>query len=566
MAALALILVLQTPLPELQENYKQQVARADWDAVDRVAASIGRLGTQEAGDFLVAELSEATRTEHRVSLFRARASMKLPRQTEFLQDYLGAEEPFFRAIALEALAKLNKVAGRKRAIAVLEVDDDPRVRRTAAKLLAGLKGPGTGLAMVKAATSLAPPEQARIISILHGLDAPDLMGVDTLAADPDVRLRALAVLALSGKAAKDFRHILERARKDLDRGVAIAAAAGLDRIKTPGRSSAVRRVLNSVKGFEQRWDLFDLISRMRLRDPSLFKMVELACTAGDKWLRPKAAETLGYLGGDEAVKVLAPLALVKKPWQVALGAARGLGAARVPAAVEPLIACLKRARGRVGHEASKSLERITGQPFGLNWRMWEFWWERHRTGYRVPDEIEVKWTEPKAARDRYHFYGVEIRSEAIVFLIDTSGSMNGERIAKLRRELQTVIRSMPAAARFNLITFDSSVRKWQRTLTQAKPARKKSALKFVNRLVASGLTNLWGALQAGMGDNSVDTLVILSDGEPTTGKIQNMNVIRKTFLEMNRKRMIMLNAILLNHRSRHLKAMALLSGGSYKER
>jgi len=346
----------------------------------------------------------------------------------------------------------------------------------------------------------------------------------------------------------------------------VAAAAGLDRIKTPGRSSVVRTILAKVKGFDERWDLFDLISRMRLRDASLFKTVSFACTRGNKWLRPKAAETLGYLGGDDVVKVLSPLVLVKKPWQVALGAARGLGVTRVPAAIDPLIACLKQARGRVGHEASTSLERITGQRFGLNARMWEFWWEQHKNGYRAPDEIAEKWTEPKAVRDRYHFYGVELRSEAITFLIDASGSMAGDRITKLRDELRTVIRSLSATTRFNMIVFNSSIRKWQRTLALAKPDRKKSAMKFVTKLVAGGATNLWGALEAGMSDKSVDTLVILSDGEPSTGKITDMNVIRKTFLERNRKRMIMLNAIVLNHTSRNLKAMALLSGGSYRER
>ena len=250
MAALALILVLQTPLPELQAGYAKQVARADWEAVERIAASIGRLGTKEAGDFLDAELKEATRTEQRVSLFRARAFIKLPKQIEFLQEHIGAERPFFRAIALEALAKLDKAAGRKRAVALLEVDDDRRVRRTAARVLADLKGPGTGLAMVKAAVSLTSPEQARIISILHGLEASDLMGVDTLAAAPDVRLRTLAVLALSGRAAKDFRPILEKARKDVDRGVAIAAAAASPPGGPPPRARARRSLRSRSRMFE----------------------------------------------------------------------------------------------------------------------------------------------------------------------------------------------------------------------------------------------------------------------------------------------------------------------------
>ena len=121
---------------------------------------------------------------------------------------------------------------------------------------------------------------------------------------------------------------------------------------------------------------------------------------------------------------------------------------------------------------------------------------------------------------------------------------------------------MPATTRFNMIAFESSVHPWSKRLVHAKPAKRRAALRFVDKLETGGSTNLWDALRAAVKDKDVDTLVILSDGAPNT----DINIIRRWFLQQNRARMILLHAILLGHKSRSLKAMALLSGGTYRER
>ena len=70
----------------------------------------------------------------------------------------------------------------------------------------------------------------------------------------------------------------------------------------------------------------------------------------------------------------------------------------------------------------------------------------------------------------------------------------------------------------------------------------------------------------GLRHKGTDTIVILSDGQPTAGKLQDMRQIADWFYRENRTRMILVHAVAIGHKSPGLKAMAVLSGGKYRER
>lgn len=286
---------------------------------------------------------------------------------------------------------------------------------------------------------------------------------------------------------------------------------------------------------------------------------------GQQALRPRAAETFGHLAGKEAVTTLAPLFEKGTPWQLSVGAARGLALTRSPEAVDALIAGLQGVRGRLAHEIAAALESLTGQAFGPNPDIWSDWWRQHGGGFEVAAQAP-RWEEPRAFRDRYAFYGIEIRSEAVVFVLDISGSMSGDRIATLKQELAAAIRAMPETARFNLIPFHDKAYPWSKKLVHVKGRGRKAGLDFVEKLKVGGSTNLWDGLEAAIADPQVDTVVILSDGEPSAGEVQEMGEIRRRFVEQNRERMILLHAVAIGMSSPELKAMALLSEGTYKQR
>ncbi|CAF0920836.1 unnamed protein product [Didymodactylos carnosus] len=130
-------------------------------------------------------------------------------------------------------------------------------------------------------------------------------------------------------------------------------------------------------------------------------------------------------------------------------------------------------------------------------------------------------------RGQSHVYG-SIRSQRVIFLIDTSGSMSTEfytNCGEMFNRLEFIVHDMHKILhhraslnmKFNLICFGTHVHKWKTHLTSANIHHLKQAEHFLDHLEAHGQTNTHDALrQAILDDREVDTIYLLSDGEPTT--------------------------------------------------
>ena len=118
----------------------------------------------------------------------------------------------------------------------------------------------------------------------------------------------------------------------------------------------------------------------------------------------------------------------------------------------------------------------------------------------------------------------------IVFVIDVSGSMQGQKIIQAKESLVEVINQLRSADRFSIVTFESDVSTWMDRLVSASEYRQ-NGIQFAQRLTAGGGTNFAGGMQEGIsilrshGDaDYIQLLVMLTDGEPTAG-ITNVNQI-----------------------------------------
>ncbi len=113
----------------------------------------------------------------------------------------------------------------------------------------------------------------------------------------------------------------------------------------------------------------------------------------------------------------------------------------------------------------------------------------------------------------------------VVFVLDTSGSMAGEKITQARNALAYCVNRLDPGDRFNLVDFSTEARAYSETLVKAEPERRKGALKYIERLEARGGTAIAEALERGLkmfgakGDpGRVRILVFLTDGLPTIGE------------------------------------------------
>ena len=118
--------------------------------------------------------------------------------------------------------------------------------------------------------------------------------------------------------------------------------------------------------------------------------------------------------------------------------------------------------------------------------------------------------------------GTAALDKEIIFVIDKSGSMRGNKIAQVQRVFAGIIADLPPDDYFNVIFFDRQSVIFSDTLMEANTQTKADAANFVNALGADGGTNINEALLTALGmfeqdSERVPLIVFLTDGEPTDG-------------------------------------------------
>lgn len=88
------------------------------------------------------------------------------------------------------------------------------------------------------------------------------------------------------------------------------------------------------------------------------------------------------------------------------------------------------------------------------------------------------------------FFGVEARGQRFAYIVDISGSMQGPKMATLKRELASSIDALPEGTQFVVCTFssDASIVGGKERWTEASPKNKSEAIKLISRLETFGGT------------------------------------------------------------------------------
>ena len=85
----------------------------------------------------------------------------------------------------------------------------------------------------------------------------------------------------------------------------------------------------------------------------------------------------------------------------------------------------------------------------------------------------------------------------------------------------------------------------------------------VEKLGPFGGTNLYGALRDAFADPDVDTIFVMSDGEPSVGDVVDPLMIRENVAAWNEHRGIVLNTIAIGGQFQILEWLAEDSGGTH---
>ncbi len=116
----------------------------------------------------------------------------------------------------------------------------------------------------------------------------------------------------------------------------------------------------------------------------------------------------------------------------------------------------------------------------------------------------------------------DVIEKDIIFVLDKSGSMKGEKIEQAKGALKFCINSLNDGDQFGIISFSTDVEELDNSLLEATGQNMKKAIKFIDDLKARGGTNINDALQTALKKRSDSKrprmIAFLTDGLPTVGE------------------------------------------------
>ena len=119
----------------------------------------------------------------------------------------------------------------------------------------------------------------------------------------------------------------------------------------------------------------------------------------------------------------------------------------------------------------------------------------------------------------------------VVLVLDTSGSMRGDKMEQARKALKYVLNNLTKKDRFAMMNFATVVNTYKTGLTDVNKESVELAKKWVDKLEASGGTAINDAMLTALGMRSSDTgrtftIVFFTDGQPTIGETNPEKILK----------------------------------------
>lgn len=118
--------------------------------------------------------------------------------------------------------------------------------------------------------------------------------------------------------------------------------------------------------------------------------------------------------------------------------------------------------------------------------------------------------------------------KSVVFVVDKSGSMTGEKIQQAKSALKFVLNNLREGDLFNVVVYDSQVTSFRPKLQVFNDKNRQAAVGFVEGIYAGGGTNIHdavtGALKQLKQSERPNYLIFLTDGLPTAGETNEAKI------------------------------------------
>lgn len=291
------------------------------------------------------------------------------------------------------------------------------------------------------------------------------------------------------------------------------------------------------------------------RDPEVVVAAALAAGAsGDAGLMDEARALSGSdepriravggalaFDGDRGVEAWARAMSDAEP-AVRAAAILASGGLDLEGVARPLVEALADPRHAVRRWAHEVLVARSGYLHPPTSRAWQAW-------AQAPTAIEPR-ERPDPERS-VAFAEYVPPSDRVVFLLDFSGSIWREREDGTRPRDDLVVATrrlferLDETVEFDVGVFTSDVEFHQARLRAARSSRVKRAARFVEDARQSGSGDAWGAIEQALAIEGADTLVLLTDGEPTGGRRHRLEHFPEHWRRLTRGRPVRMEVLLV---------------------
>jgi HEAT repeat protein len=472
-------------------------------------------------------------------------------------------DPLVQAMGMMALAPLKEVKLQDVARqALIDPNAEPLVKYASVTVLQTAGGAASTRVFVLAANT-TDPTLRRLLSEALGSMTDDKSAAEIYAAlrSPDPGVRAVMARSLGRLKHPSAGDRLSEPLKDKVLDVRAAALEAVAERKDKNSEAILHRealstneevasiAIGLLAGFPSEATTQLLIKLAGGSRPGV------AISALDALAETRAAE--GFPVFEKALKA--------KEWPIRVAAIHGLSKQRRRESIDLLLERVDKEEGRLLAEIVDALRLLTGKPFGYAPGQWKEWWAGAKETFLLPEKAEAVVTS-QAGMTTYH--GVPVVSNRMVFLVDISGSMSEltgieTRMDQSKKELLRVLGQLGKDVQVNMVFFDERIEPWRKALVPIRP-NLKEAQAVIAKLAPRGSTNIFDALDAAFQLKDADTIYLLSDGEPTNGRIIDTEDILREVRKMNRLRQIVIHTISFGP-SPFLKTLAAQNGGQYVE-
>lgn len=546
---------------------------------DAICYSLGRVETGEASrDALLREIARTTRTDRQAALRGLKARRHDARVDEVRMQLVGDKDAYLAAQALEQLATSAHKESARLAITLARRIPATGARNAHTAVMAGLltgPQPSHYEALLFAAARADKPfgeERAPRWRECFGNEALAkwLRDKGTKAKGDEMQAAAATALAFvpEEQHAVALAALISFLQK---RSPQVVQAAATSLVTLDLGEPAAKALQELIKKGNATGSAIAVTAlHVRRRDDSAWHTQLLTLS---KHKRPsiRAAAVRALITAPADAEQLLDAAknnLSHRAWQVRTAAIDLLVALRSAKSPPLLFTMLDKEKARMHEDVRTALRDLTGLQF-VTLREWQQWWAKEGDMFQ-PRQRNAGLPGRNGDTLTVSYWNIPVHSDRVAFVVDTSGSMlkpfgtgNATRLWEAKRQLRKVFDALPAKAKMNVITFAGDTTSLFPKLQALGKKQRTTAEAFVKALYGKGPTNVHDALAAAFADDDVDTIFLLTDGQPSAGPIVDRDALSEQVARWNADRGIRIHTVAIGQKSALLARLAKDSGGEH---